>query len=193
MSSAQFKFDGLIPSLRADGTDGQLTVGEYKGYISLTVFANNSMALRIPINKFAWGIIRKSMNLVQKIQNGTRFVALNANEYDQNTRKQTFKHSVIFGKTEDGIIYIELKGKDNAPIKFLYKLPAMLTYGADPVSDTVRSSDAFEIWKYSWENDIPGMMRLARLNWVSPGRGGGGRQNNNNNQPSSGSSDNDIY
>lgn len=199
MADTQYKFDGMLPALRAEGTDnGQLIIGEYKGYISLTVFMNNTVAVKIPINRYAHFAVKQCFNAIQKAAPNTRLVALNTNEWDPQTRKQSFKNNILFGKTEDGQYYIEVKDRSSAPIKFMFKWPAMVTYGSDPIDDATKSLHAFLVWKEVWERDVPSMMFHSRLNWVPPqrnnARGGNSKPSNTSKSNStSGSEDDEVY
>lgn len=193
MADLKYNFGGFFPQLRAEGSDAQLTVGEYQSFISLTVFNNSQVAIRIPINRYAHFKMKQSFAAIQKAAPNTRIVALNTTEWDSQTRTHVFKNSIILGKTEDGQFYMELKDQNSAPLKFVFKWPATITAGSDPIDDATKGLEALTVWKEMWERDIPNMMFHARFNFIPPRRKGSSNSNKSTTSTPSSSEEDELY
>ena len=181
---SKFNFGTLI-SINADGADANLNLTEFNAGLSLAIFANKRLALSINIDQPLYTIFKKMLVDLKKATNGSKTPLL-INKWDRDPNGKGGKwvkdKTIIFGRTDDGIFFLEIKDANNAPFKFLFKSGLKYQIGSDPSDDATRSALALESFYNIWTTAHQ-VYLLAKLNHVPFKRNGGNSYGGNNNRP----------
>ena len=184
-------FNNLI-SIKADGVDGNISVGAHKGNVSITSFINNKLSFKMSINYFNHEAVSRMLNDIQKASPGTKIPFI-LNDYDADKKKYIPGKYLSLGVNEDKIYFIETKSKEGAPVKFIFKTPGTLNLGSEPMSDQVKSQFALQAFQKFWDNNVRQLMTLARIDYEQNFKRGGNNNNNNNSRKSNTSNSDDEY
>lgn len=174
MSDSKFNMAGLH-SVSSESRQATLQFGVWNGKYQLTIFKqgeNKPTSISIPPHIRV--MIMKMLQETIKAAPGARFPLIKK-EFVQADRKYVVDYTLIIGKDENGVIYIDIKKQDSAPEKFPLRGDKSVERSGDPEGDGPRSVYAGETLLDFMKNVWNVASLLTRLNMPSPGaqRSGG--------------------
>jgi uncharacterized membrane protein YgcG len=170
----------------ADGSE-ELNIGVFNGKLSLTIFSGQGAppVWKQSLSLDATYLFKKLLRTVLASQPGTK-KSFTFTRFDQNTKKSVLDSSLVVGKDDKQVFFLEAQFTANGSprtLRFLLKSPAGVSTGED-YNDAARSTNRLGVIIEYIDQYLPlaALFTARKAEFQGGGNRGGGGYNKGGNQ-----------
>ena len=144
MSALKFNL-GNQYVLFSEGTDARLNIGSFRGRSYATVFQAKNKQLSFMVDKELRYHFCKTLEMIKKASPETR-IPIIISKFNPQIKKRETLVTIVFGKNEKQIIYIEINSPTSHNFTFAFKASKNIAVGSTPMGDAESTQIAVDLF-----------------------------------------------